>query len=62
MMRVNSLYKMQILNLIKKINNSDISTNLHKKVILINKETINDNHGKGNAQRSNQKLIKYRNK
>ena len=59
MTSVISLYKIQIINSIKKnINNRDIIINSYKKVIAIDKETINDNHEKSNTQRSNQKSTK----
>ena len=59
MTSVISLYKIQIIYSIKKnINNRDIIINSYKKVIAIDKETINDNHEKSNTQRSNQKSTK----
>ena len=59
MTSVISLYKIQIMNSIKKnINNSDVLINSHKEIIPTDKETINDNHEKSNTQRSNQKSIK----
>ena len=59
MTSVISLYKIQIINSIKKkINNRHIIINSYKKVIAIDKETINDNHEKSNTQRSNQKSTK----
>ena len=59
MTSVISLNKIQIINSIKKnINNRDIIINSYKKVIAIDKETINDNHEKSNTQRSNQKSTK----
>ena len=42
----------------KNINNSDISINSHKEVLLVDKETISGNHEKSNTERSNQKSTK----
>ena len=42
----------------KNINNSDIPIKLHKEVILISKETINNNREKSNTQRNNEKSRK----